>query len=120
MLGSLEDPMVLDEIDTALATTLAEGFGGSHILCHGDLGNADILLHATEILGDFGWSLNAHLQAARVVEAAKKSGWDCGHPLRVESPGFMSGLSGIGYALLRLADPGRVPCLLALEPPRLP
>jgi lantibiotic modifying enzyme len=30
----------------------------------------------------------------------------------------MNGLSGIGYGLLRLADPDRVPSLLTFEPPR--
>jgi hypothetical protein len=35
----------------------------------------------------------------------------------VESPGLMTGLAGIGYALLRLAEPHRVPSVLGLAPP---
>jgi lantibiotic modifying enzyme len=122
-LGYLHDPLLKQEIDTALSTTLLNGFGGSHILCHGDLGNADILLHAAEILEESRWRLHARREAARVIASAKQSSsgkpvWNCGHPLGVESPGLMTGLAGIGYALLRLADPAKVPCILALEPPR--
>jgi lantibiotic modifying enzyme len=32
----------------------------------------------------------------------------------------MTGLAGIGYGLLRLADPQSVPSVLTLEPPRPP
>jgi hypothetical protein len=35
----------------------------------------------------------------------------------VESPGLMTGLAGIGYGLLRAADPECVPSVLTLSPP---
>jgi lantibiotic modifying enzyme len=41
-----------------------------------------------------------------------------GVPLGVETPGFMVGLAGIGYQLLRLARPDEVPSALLLAPPR--
>ena len=61
----------------------------------------------------------AHAQrvGARAIEAARATGWICGNPLGVESPGLMTGLAGIGYALLRLAAPAQVPSVLALEAP---
>jgi hypothetical protein len=37
--------------------------------------------------------------------------------LAVETPGLMTGLAGIGYGLLRLAVPTRVPSVLVLEGP---
>jgi len=37
------------------------------------------------------------------------------HPQAVEIPGLIAGLAGIGYELLRLAEP--VPSVLALAPP---
>jgi lantibiotic modifying enzyme len=114
----LDDGLLREEIATALSTTISEGFGTTHILCHGDLGNIDVLLHASEILGEPRWKSHAHSEAARIMEAARNSGWNCGHPLGVESPGLMTGLAGIGFALLRLADSERVPCVLALDPPR--
>jgi lantibiotic modifying enzyme len=54
-----------------------------------------------------------------VLESIRKHGWLCGNRLHVESPGLMMGLAGIGYELLRLAEPWRVPSVLALEPPLL-
>ncbi|NJL57749.1 hypothetical protein HC928_23425 [bacterium] len=43
--------------------------------------------------------------------------WACGTPTGVETPGLMMGLAGIGYQLLRLANPQSVPSILTLEVP---
>jgi type 2 lantibiotic biosynthesis protein LanM len=108
---------LLEEIRTALSTT-EQAVTGNHTLCHGDLGNADILLSASEVLQDPRWRAAADRIAGTALATARESGWICGNPLGVESPGLMTGISGIGYALLRLADPARVPSILALESPR--
>jgi hypothetical protein len=55
----LDDPLLTGEIHTAVSTTMRPGFGGSHILCHGDLGNVDILLRAAEILNEPRWAWRA-------------------------------------------------------------
>jgi lantibiotic modifying enzyme len=34
-LGHLDNPEIREEIDTALVTTLEQGFGHDHSLCHG-------------------------------------------------------------------------------------
>jgi lantibiotic modifying enzyme len=112
-----KDPLIEQEIETALSTTWSEGLGNNHSLCHGDLGNGDILLHASEVLHERRWRDYADQIAASALDRANVTGWVCGNPLGVESPGFMTGLAGIGYALLRLANPRRVPSVLALEPP---
>ena len=112
------DPQFVNEIEAALTTTIFQGFGGNHTLCHGDLGNADILLHAAERLGKPHWRISARVAAADAIHRAAESGWICGNPQGVESPGLMTGLAGIGFAFLRLANPAETPSLLALEPPR--
>ena len=61
----------------------------------------------------------ADRRAALILEEIDREGWLCGVPLGVESPGLMTGLAGIGYGLLRLAEPTRVPSVLVLEPPML-
>ncbi len=116
----VDDPLFRSEIAAALDTTMAQGFGSNHTLCHGDLGNLDLLLHAARALSEPRWDLHAHEIAARILEAAKRTGWICGNPSGLESPGLMTGLAGIGYELLRLAEPDRVPAVLALGPPILP
>ena len=118
-LPHLDNPEIRAEINTALKTTLKEGFGHNHSLCHGDLGNLELLLQASLILEDLGWKSQVNRLAAIVLESIEQHGWLCGVPLAVETPGLMTGLAGIGYQLLRLAQPENVPAVLTLEPPKL-
>jgi type 2 lantibiotic biosynthesis protein LanM len=115
----MDDAISRCEIDVALETTLAHGFGGGHCLCHGDLGNLDVLLEACFGLGDAKWRYEVNRCAGMTVASIERNGWLCGNPLEVESPGLMTGLAGIGYGLLRLAEPTRVPSVLAFELPGL-
>jgi type 2 lantibiotic biosynthesis protein LanM len=114
--GHLADPTLHVEIDVALSTTLATGFGLNDSLCHGDLGNLDLLLEAQRCYGA-GDPRTARLGSitAAVLEGAAQRGWRYGVTLDAETPGLMTGLAGIGYQLLRLADPGRVPSILLLD-----
>jgi len=105
------------EIDTALQTTLARGFGRNHSLCHGDLGNLELLFQASEKLSDPHWRDQVNRVTAMTLAGIDRGGWLCGNPLGLEAPGLMTGLAGIGYQLLRLAEPTRVPSVLLLEPP---
>lgn len=119
-LGSLaqhDDARVRADIDIALRTTVRDGPCGNHSLCHGTLGNLDALVVAGRVLGEPCWLDQARRGAAGIVEAIEQRGWLCGSPANVETPGLMTGLAGIGYQLLRLADPDRIPSVLLLEPP---
>lgn len=116
-LPMLDDAAVRQEIDTSLKTTCAGGFGGNHSLCHGDLGNLELLLQAGRLLGDPRWQREAEHRMAEILGSIERNGWLCGNRLEVESPGLMTGLAGIGYGLLRYSDPHRVPSVLLLEPP---
>jgi lantibiotic modifying enzyme len=118
-LPHLDNPETRAEIDIALKTTLARGFGGNHSLCHGDLGNLELLLQASQTLDDPQWRVEADRIAAAILSSIDQYGYRCGVPLEVETPGLMTGLAGIGYGLLRLAEPMRVPSVLTLEPPKL-
>jgi type 2 lantibiotic biosynthesis protein LanM len=115
----LEDVTIRKEIYTALNTTLAQGFGHNHSLCHGDLGNLELLLRASETLDDPQWCAQVNRLAAIILESIGRDGWRCANPLGVESPGLMTGLAGIGHELLRVAEPKCVPSVLLLEPPVL-
>ena len=116
------------EIRAALASTTAHGFGHGHSLCHGDFGNLDLLVTAATVSGRRGpgrrcvdgaaWLAQARDLAASLLAQQPHTGWVSGVPGGVETPGLMVGLAGIGYELLRLADPARLPSVLLLEPPR--
>jgi type 2 lantibiotic biosynthesis protein LanM len=72
-------------------------------LCHGALGRADVL-------GD------RHQTAGLVLSMLRRNGPRCATPDRVPTPGLLTGLSGIGYGLLRLGFPDSIPSPLLLEP----
>ena len=78
------------------------------------------MLQASLKLGDRRSYEELERTTSRIFNSMKKFGWLCGIPGGVETPGFMTGLAGIGYGLLRLADPQHVPSVLTLEPPALP
>ncbi|HEV2863656.1 MAG TPA: type 2 lanthipeptide synthetase LanM family protein [Pyrinomonadaceae bacterium] len=113
----LDDAEARADIRSALRATLRAGFGSSHCLCHGDLGNSELFLEAAAALNQPRLRDLADRVAATVLGCVEQTGWLCGTPLNVETPGLMTGLAGIGYNLLRLAEPARVPSVLCLAPP---
>lgn len=118
-LAHLDTPAIRADINAAVNTTTSRGFGGNHSLCHGDLGNLDFLLEAALTLDNDDLTARVYRIAGSILESSKTHGWLCGVPSGVETPGLLTGLAGIGYELLRLADPERVPSLLTLAPPKL-
>jgi type 2 lantibiotic biosynthesis protein LanM len=118
LLGCLDDDVVRSEIGAAIEATVRFGFGDNHSLCHGDLGNLELLASAARSLGDPALRTMVASAARAILDDVRVTGWRCGNPMRVESPGLMTGLAGIGYGLLRLADPELIPSILLLEPPR--
>jgi lantibiotic modifying enzyme len=117
LLQHWDDPTLYDEIRGVVQTVLTHGFGQSHALHHGDMGNLDLLLQAAHILKDERYHRQMERLTAMVLESIERDGWQCSGPNAVEIPGLMLGLAGIGYMLLRLAQPDRVPSVLLLAPP---
>jgi lantibiotic modifying enzyme len=105
------------EINTAITTTMNEGFGINHALCHGDLGNLDLLLYAHQQLPETISRENLGLLTATLVNNMRTQGWQSGIPASIENPGLMTGLAGAGYEMLRVAAPERVPSVLVLGAP---
>jgi type 2 lantibiotic biosynthesis protein LanM len=117
-LALLDDATFHAEIEAALSTTLAHGFGRNHSLCHGDMGNLDLLLKAVQLLPQAQqYELHVKRISSMLLESFEAQEWVTGVPLGIETPGLMVGIAGIGYALLRLANPTKVPSILLLEPP---
>ncbi|MED7929204.1 type 2 lanthipeptide synthetase LanM family protein [Nonomuraea sp. LP-02] len=120
--GYCADEILREDIERAAraveATWNGVGTGrgvGNHSICHGDLGNLELLFRAARTEQE-----REHVRAlmAEVLVAKEHLGWRCGVPLGVETPGLMPGLAGIGHALVRSAAPDLVPSVLLLEPPR--
>ncbi|MGG4455845.1 type 2 lanthipeptide synthetase LanM family protein [Brevibacillus porteri] len=118
LLHALEWEFVTQDYKNALQTLLNRGKTyNSFCLCHGILGNADILLHVSKLMNDptlvdiaNEWALQANVD----YESYKSSD----HLIaRLECDGLMTGTAGMGYEYLRLLD-NRVPSILAFELPR--
>jgi type 2 lantibiotic biosynthesis protein LanM len=115
-----------EEALTATETTLGQGFSGaSHCLCHGDLGNLEVLALAATVTGESRWQDRRERLAARILVTGRKNGWRCGVAPGIDginAPGLMSGLAGIGLGLLRVWSPETIPAPLWLQtrgnPPR--
>ena len=114
----LDDAAVRAEIEVAVESTIENGFGRNHCLCHGDLGNLELVTLAAERMDRPDWAGRAGRIAGGVLAGIRERGWLFGLPGRTEPPGLMTGLAGIGYGLLRLAAPARVPSVTILEGPR--
>ncbi|MEA2562623.1 MAG: hypothetical protein QOH06_4127 [Acidobacteriota bacterium] len=110
-------PEAAEDVRLAVEATLRTGFGVNHCLCHGDMGNLELLLQAGDALGNPEWLEAAGRITRQALAAMDEKGYLCGVPFYVETPGLMEGLAGIGYGLLRLAEPERVPCVLLLDLP---
>lgn len=114
----LDDRNLSNFVDVAVKKTIENGFGYSHCLCHGDLGNLDLLLLAarqnnSDILFDKAMKIGTDVSANVTIDSLIY-----GTPFGVESLGLMLGQAGIGYGFLRLADPEGVPSVLTLQFPK--
>jgi lantibiotic modifying enzyme len=115
----LDDATIREEIAIALNTTVKDGFGWNHSLCHGDLGNLEVLLMTKQVLGKEAYQEQLQQISAMILNSIDLNGCISGVPSGIEIPGLMTGIAGIGYGILRLAEPRRVPSVLALEAPYL-
>ncbi len=111
----IDDAALHAEIDAALQTSLAHGFGLNHCLCHGDMGNLEFVLGTTRLLPQYEEQVQ-HL-TSMLLDSIERQGCMTGVPLGVETPGLMLGIAGTGYGLLRLASAERIPSVLLLAPP---
>lgn len=102
------------DLGRAMARILRDGFERGTSLCHGGLGNAEIL----DAVAESHPRWRGHVGRARqaILGGLARGMW-CGTPLAVEVPGLMTGMAGTGLALLRWADP-TIPQVLRVDPPR--
>lgn len=88
-----------------------------HHVCCGKIGCAESIADAAFALKCSSLRARAHEQSMLVLdEVHDAAGWKLplsGSPEKF-NPGFFQGLSGIGYALLRISDPASLPSVLSL------
>jgi type 2 lantibiotic biosynthesis protein LanM len=112
----LDTDAIRADIDIAICRTAQEPVGPVDNLCCGNFGRLEFLLAAGQRLRRDHLINLARMRADELVETSRASGFfrsGCGPP--VFNPGFFSGLSGIGYELMRLVSPTSLPSVLTLE-----
>lgn len=111
-----DDDQVRAEILSGLRVTSRLNLSERDNICCGDMGRVDVLIYAAEKLGEPGLHDTACEIARRVLRKAEERGGFVGLVRSLHrDPSLFSGEAGIGYTLLRLARPGELPCLLAME-----
>ena len=117
MLAYSNDVQLQQEIEAAIQTTSREGMNFNHSLCHGAIGNVELLLMAAQQFREPRYREILDRAVARILANMEALGPLSGVPQGIETPGLMTGLAGIGYGLLRLARTEQIPSVLLLEPP---
>jgi type 2 lantibiotic biosynthesis protein LanM len=107
------DQQIQQNLETVMRTKLVE----DDCLCHGNSGLLEFLFTAGRDLNDNSLIDTAYAGAWGLIKRAESTGWLCSTPTKLPVCGLMTGLAGIGYSLLRLAAPEKVPSILTLEPP---
>lgn len=110
-LAILDTSEIQQEIETALTTTQQFGLSEVDHLCCGNFGRIDFLLVAACQLLRPRLLDEARKKAALVISRAEKPDSFRG----VYDPSFFRGIAGIGYELLRLAEPNLLPSVLLWE-----
>ncbi len=111
------DPALLEDLQMAARSTAAEPDAVLDHLCCGNLGLLACTQGLAEALDDPGLMAQAEQRAARVLARAQARGGFStllGAPAAQQSLGLFTGLAGVSYALLRLAEPG-LPAVLTLD-----
>jgi type 2 lantibiotic biosynthesis protein LanM len=105
---TIHDETIRGEVAVAVKATLQSGLGSGDCLCHGAMGNILFLMDAAEFV------------AAQDLDRARQAASGVARRILqsdVEPLGLMTGAAGIGYGLLQMAHPDRVPSVLRLESP---
>ncbi|MBI4512281.1 MAG: type 2 lantipeptide synthetase LanM [Deltaproteobacteria bacterium] len=114
MRDAVDAPIVQTDLERAIKSTQAYGLDESDHLCCGNFGRIECMWVVAQALGRSDLEAWATTTAADRLSAVKTRGrFAVDWPGTYDSPTFFRGLSGIGYALLRLADP-TLPSILAL------
>jgi type 2 lantibiotic biosynthesis protein LanM len=114
----VKTPEIEREIEIAVQTTHRYGLQAMDHLCCGNLGRVEVLLVGGQCCSRPDWHQAAFQNATNIVARARRNGayqLFSNLPNSVFNPGFFQGTAGIGYQLLRLAQPEELPSILLWE-----
>lgn len=105
-----------DVLRRAAASTLTDGFGWNHTLCHGDFGSWELLEHAWRA-GVGPAEAKRDELVAQIITNLEDRGPVGGMARDAFSPSLMAGVGGVAYQLLRLHPDCDLPSVLLPDLP---
>ena len=115
-LRELDSATITEELEIALASVYEASPAPLDSICCGNFGRIDIAFEASRTLEREHLQQFARQFALTAVEsAARRATAYHINSSNKNSPEFFTGLSGIGYSLLRMVGKSNLPCVLALE-----
>jgi type 2 lantibiotic biosynthesis protein LanM len=115
-LDIMDTSEVRRDIEAALASTSTADLLPRDHLCCGNAGLMDTLCTAGERLPQGEWSGQALQLAARTIaRVGKRGSFSIAFQNGFFNPSLFQGTAGVGYQLLRLADPAKIPSVLLLN-----
>ena len=102
------------DIGRAVRSTLEFGYRNNYCLCHGNFGNLEIIRDYAILFKDEHIKQLCDNLLESLLKQIMNKEWHCGLPNEYVNPGFMTGLAGIGYSLIRRYN-NEIPSILALE-----
>ena len=101
----------IKDISLAKNKLIEDGLHAGFCLCHGNMGNLLILKRYAEIFDDKQVRSICDSRFEQILEFLNEENI---LPTELYNPGFMTGLSGIAYALLKYKMP-KLPLLIGVE-----
>ncbi|MFE4712817.1 type 2 lanthipeptide synthetase LanM family protein [Paenibacillus sp. NPDC056722] len=101
------------DLDQAIHNLFYDGFGREHSLCHGDIGNAMILIEYGRETNQANYVQIGQNLLLESIRNAETEGYKCGVGKNIETPNLMVGLAGVVYGILFACDK-RIPNILSL------
>lgn len=115
-LDVMDTAHVQRDIQAALAATGSVNLLPRDHLCCGNAGLMDTLCTAGERLAKADWSDRALRLAARTITRSKeRGGFGIAFHNGFFNPSLFQGAAGVGYQMLRLAEPAKIPSVLLLN-----
>lgn len=117
-LATLDTPQVQSELSVALHTTVSSGLSSLDALCCGNFGRIEFLVAASQRLQQPQWLEVARQWASLLIHRAAQQGgfhFLSEFPRQAYHPTLFQGSAGIGYELLRVAFPDKLPSVLLWE-----
>ena len=115
--AAMPDRDIEDDIVRALHVARRRYWMDSHCLCHGVAGNLEPFLLAKRWEAFVPMTRDNHRLIRALHSDLRRRGWRALLPSQTLGLDLFTGLSGLGYALLRLDNPASTPSLLSLERP---